>query len=884
MAYTVAGATLRAPASARATPRLTPVVRLGATARARRGAPGFAARAADFGACSLASSTHLLGRAGVSASTLAASALADHRPGGYALPPLIPHARGRAVRSRALALGRDDADGGDETASAASDPATDAASRDGGSTAESSSSSSADEDASMDSDASRDSWHRFLSRTTFVVGAMVVVYSASTPYPVNDGGRSFATALAKRLGAVAAARWIARKLVDARIVRSLAEAAGARVGVTLRAVRAAFARDARGRDAEGRAATLGSVLAATVRRAKAKYDANPRGILLIPVVAAFVGWFTNWLAVKMIFYPIGFVGVPIAQMVEGYEYGYPILNPLGLVGWQGIVPAKAAQMAHTMVTMVTTKLIDVQEVFLRLSPNKIADLLAPEVPAIAREVADAMGTPRWAANLGERALPSQCGPLLRSIDDAVHRYLAGFVEVLQRETHRVVDLKELVVREMCEDKSTLVQLFQRCGREELKFLTNSGLWFGFLLGVAQALCWLVYDNPWTLTIGGTIVGLLTNWLALKCIFEPIEPHYFFGGRLKIQGLFLQRQHEVSGEFSDHLAKEVLTSEKVWKNMLEGERSEAFTDVLREYTRDFLRREAQDVGGRGIAFGGWGGEHDPAFVDAVVAAVKSRLGEHVAGLHAYTDAALGLEALMRERMALMTPSEFERVLHPIFEQDELTLILSGAALGALAGFAQQVYTVAVADEDEETKREEEIVATEEETLETNAPSVQMMATESSTEAERNGERKNGHATASAASALGFSELLAEKKKNGFATVSSATETKTTARSARVSEETTTSVTSRSDLSFVTETTTRKNGVAIEHAESELETRARREAAAAMAEARESAEARKRKMEAEANAEAEAERSMRAWPTARSRNSAPFVWTPRGDEDA
>ena len=68
-------------------------------------------------------------------------------------------------------------------------------------------------------------------------------------------------------------------------------------------------------------------------------------------------------------------------------------------------------------------------------------------------------------------------------------------------------------------------------------------------------------------------------------------------------------------------------------------------------------------------------------------MKSRLGEHVAGLHAYTDAALGLEALMRERMALMTPSEFERVLHPIFEQDELTLILSGAALGALAGFAR-----------------------------------------------------------------------------------------------------------------------------------------------------------------------------------------------------
>ena len=53
--------------------------------------------------------------------------------------------------------------------------------------------------------------------------------------------------------------------------------------------------------------------------------------------------------------------------------------------------------------------------------------------------------------------------------------------------------------------------------------------------------------------------------------------------------------------------------------------------------------------------------------------------------------------MRERMALMTPSEFERVLHPIFEQDELTLIVSGAVLGALAGFAQQVYAAAVSDD-------------------------------------------------------------------------------------------------------------------------------------------------------------------------------------------
>ena len=44
-----------------------------------------------------------------------------------------------------------------------------------------------------------------------------------------------------------------------------------------------------------------------------------------------------------------------------------------------------------------------------------------------------------------------------------------------------------------------------------------------------------------------------------------------------------------------------------------------------------------------------------------------------------------------------------MLHPIFEQDEMTLIISGAVLGAIAGFIQQVWTVGA----EKVKEEEEV---------------------------------------------------------------------------------------------------------------------------------------------------------------------------------
>ena len=325
------------------------------------------------------------------------------------------------------------------------------------------------------------------------------------------------------------------------------------------------------------------------KSAWSKFNADRRGMLLIPVVAAFVGWFTNWLAVKMIFYPINFLGIPLMQYVEGSTYGFDVLQPLGLFGWQGIVPAKAAQMSESIVTMVTTKLVNVQDVFMLLSPTEVSSLLLNEVPDMASKLARDMVPYEWAVSLAERAVPSLPAPMLAEVGDVVSSYLSGFVVMLQQQVDKVIDLKELVVTAMCTDRVVLVDLFRKCGANELEFLVNSGLFFGFLLGVIQMVVWAFYDNPWSITIGGAVVGLLTNWLALKFIFEPVEP--VFVGPFKFQGLFLQRQHEVSGTFSDYLTSKVLQSEKIWDNMLYGAKGEEFNAMLEEYTKTFIVEEA-----------------------------------------------------------------------------------------------------------------------------------------------------------------------------------------------------------------------------------------------------------------------------------------------------
>ena len=133
-----------------------------------------------------------------------------------------------------------------------------------------------------------------------------------------------------------------------------------------------------------------------------------------------------------------------------------------------------------------------------------------------------------------------------------------------------------------------VWLFQKCGHIELKFLTDSGLFFGFLLGPFNDVD--VLDNPWTLTIGGTIVGYLTNWMALKLIFEPIDPVYFCG--FKLQGVVPPKTTRFRS--LDYPAENVLMSEKIWNNVFTGRKRPEFDDKPKR-TRNFVTKEGLERG-------------------------------------------------------------------------------------------------------------------------------------------------------------------------------------------------------------------------------------------------------------------------------------------------
>lgn len=218
--------------------------------------------------------------------------------------------------------------------------------------------------------------------------------------------------------------------------------------------------------------------------------------------------------------------------------------------WQGIVPAKTLKMSEAMVNTTINELLTMEEIIQRLDPNTVADILLPQTGQIVQPFVDELlaDKPKQIQRFASSYAADSEGWVQKKVG---HKFLSDLTVDVQKNIGVICNLRNCVVDMMMSDRSLLGKLFQISGKDELAFLTDSGLWFGFLLGMIQLVVALYWDNPWTLSIGGLIVGLATNWLALKWIFEPVNPLKI--GPIVLQGLFLRRQKEVSADFSKFFA-------------------------------------------------------------------------------------------------------------------------------------------------------------------------------------------------------------------------------------------------------------------------------------------------------------------------------------------
>ncbi|MGH9245642.1 MAG: DUF445 domain-containing protein [Acidimicrobiales bacterium] len=399
-----------------------------------------------------------------------------------------------------------------------------------------------------------------------------------------------------------------------------------------------------------------------------RFTSFPLVFIAMPFVAALIGYVTKIAAIRMMFEPIEFKG-------------------LGKFGWQGILPKRAARMASTVVDTMTRDLVDAREIIAKIDPDRMAkELEGPlldSMDKIARDVLHEVQPGLW------ESLPEQAKRLVLSrIRSEVPVVLARILDDMRTNIDEVFDLKHMVVSNLIKDKRLLNEIFRKVGHKEFRFIINSGIPFGFAIGIVQAGVYLVFPNPIVLPAFGLFVGYFTDWLALKMLFYPKEPRRILG--ITVHGLFLKRQKEVTKDYSALLAEEILTPRNFFDALLTGPYSDALFQMTQRHVQQVVDQQAGRA--RPLVVLAVGSRQYEDLKKRAAQRLMDEMPTTMEHAMAYTEEAIDIRNTITEKMDQMTPTQFEGLLRPAFQADEWILVTVGALLGFTVGLSQDLVLV------------------------------------------------------------------------------------------------------------------------------------------------------------------------------------------------
>lgn len=393
--------------------------------------------------------------------------------------------------------------------------------------------------------------------------------------------------------------------------------------------------------------------------------------LTIPIVGALIGWFTNWLAVVMMFKPLDFVGV-------------------GLLGWQGIIPANAGKMAHTLIDNSLSKIVSQEELLSRIDIDQLTDAmcerLEPHVETIIDDVIESitlrgLGATGFVWSVAPQWLRAK---VYTQVRNKLPTIIDHFLVDARSKASELLDINELIAERLTIEKKLLVELFQEACDKEFLFIERSGFYFGLPMGIPVMFIWGIWPLWWVLPLFGALVGYATNWLALYMVFKPLKPTRI--GPFTFHGIFLKRQAKVAAAYGRFFAEHLITAEVLTTEVLRSEKS---IQRIQELIQREVALTLDDVGMqfKPLAVLSMGIKQYRSVIVFVSERTFKLLQPLDKELLGGIDRALQIESTLSSRLAALPAEDFYELLHPVVEEDEWKLIAIGGVLGALAGAIQ-----------------------------------------------------------------------------------------------------------------------------------------------------------------------------------------------------
>jgi uncharacterized membrane protein YheB (UPF0754 family) len=394
--------------------------------------------------------------------------------------------------------------------------------------------------------------------------------------------------------------------------------------------------------------------------------------LSMPLVAGFIGWGTKLIAIEMMFRPLTFRGIRIGPI------------PLG---WQGMIPRRAPEMAAIAYDMISTNLITPRELFDRIDPEELVRAVHQPLMRCVDDVARTLARDYYPGLWELMPEPVRRAAIYTLKQEAPKAAVAMVVEA-QRDVEKIIDLREMVITNLTEDRALLVRMMRTIGGPDLAKIPVMGFWFGAIIGTVQAAIWALWHNAAIMPALGFLNGLVTDYIGLQMLFRPHEPKRYLGA-FRWHGLFAKRRHEVIPQYGQVIADEILSPDKLTRALLTGPTGDRVFELAARHVdraADAFPGYAKPAVVATLGSSRWQelklAAAERAFPYAGEAAIEAR--EYLLG-------AIDIEHTVVERMEELSPDEYENLLRPAVKKDEPLAILLGAVLGFMVGEIQSQLT-------------------------------------------------------------------------------------------------------------------------------------------------------------------------------------------------
>jgi uncharacterized membrane protein YheB (UPF0754 family) len=407
-------------------------------------------------------------------------------------------------------------------------------------------------------------------------------------------------------------------------------------------------------------------------------------LITVPFFTGAIGWLINWSGLIMLFNPVQFHGRTIPGLYELSRLLPRRLQEVpgimqGGIGWQGIIPARAAKMGSIASDKALSKLGTAAEFFQELEPDKIAEqmvvMFEPRIPEIVDRTMTREQPGLW------QSVPEQAKQAIYArVQQQLPQIMHSIIDEIGMYIDQLLDVKLMVIDHFEKNPALVNKVFRDFGERELKLMVNFGFLFGFLLGIPVAILTHFVTYWWLLPLLGVVVGWTTNLLGMSVIFEPVEPHKI--GPFKLQGLFLRRQNQAAEVYARIIAEDVVTLENVGDFLLTGPRGDRTLQMIEEAMIPAIDRAAGPVRAAvRVAVGG-------RAYDTITEAFARESSEHT--MTPFKDPEFGrqqsekIRVLIAQRTKELPPRDYVEMIRSAIKEDEWMLYLHGGLMGLAGG--------------------------------------------------------------------------------------------------------------------------------------------------------------------------------------------------------